>query len=90
MLSVLLLYGCLPSGLGQALSPPVAVRLVADHILNDTNAAHEFQLWGYGQSIIIDAMLHAAETVDNMDHVMARWANPVLDFLSQQGSLPTT
>ena len=71
--------------LGQALAPPMAVHLVADHILNDTDP--EFQKWGYGQSIILDAMLHAAEKVDGMDHVMGRWVNPVLDgFLSQQGS----
>ena len=82
---LILMALCLPSA--PAMTPPEAVHLVADHILNDTDTTEEFQKWGYGQSIILDAMLLAAETVDGMDHVMGRWVNPVLDgFLSQQGS----
>ena len=47
----------------ERLAPAQAVRVVADHILNDTADAHEFQTWGYGQSIMLDAMMLAAETV---------------------------
>ena len=48
----------------SALTPTTAVHAVADHILNDTADAHEFQSWGYGQSIIIDAMLLASENIE--------------------------
>ena len=62
-----------------SLTPSSAVHILADHIVNDTQDVLLFQKWGYGQSIILDAMILAAETVDGMDHVMNEWVNPVLD-----------
>lgn len=79
----------LPCAAALALTPSAAAHAVADHILNatDPEADAEFRKWGYGQSIIIDALLLAAEEVDGMDHAMERWVNPVLDgFLAETGS----
>ena len=74
----------------SALTPRTAVHDVADHILNATPgsvAGAAFRKWGYGQSIIVDALLLAAEEVDGMEHAMGRWVNPVLDgFLATEGS----
>jgi len=77
-------------GGGGQLAPADAVRLVADYIINDTATYHEFgETWGYGQSIILDAMLLAAEFVPGMDHTMA-WVNPVLDrYLTTKGQCGT-
>ena len=72
------LLGAQPRG-AIALAPEKAVHAVADHIINDTEAAQEFKSWGYGQSIMIDAMLLSAERVPGMTHVMDEWVNPVLD-----------
>jgi hypothetical protein len=51
---------------------------------------HEFgETWGYGQSIILDALVHAAELVPGMDHTM-EWVNPVLDrYLTTKGQCGT-
>ena len=46
-----------------ALSPADAVHALAAYILNDTADVSEFQRWGYGQSIILDAMMLASERV---------------------------
>jgi hypothetical protein len=63
------------------------VRELTDHLIGDTTDAHKMQEWGYGQSIIVDAMLLAEEKIDGMNDVMSRWVNPILDkFLATEGS----
>lgn len=64
---------------GCALEPSEAVSSMVDYILSDTKAAQDFKKWGYGQSIMIDAMLLASEKVRGMEYVLDRWVNPVLD-----------
>ena len=56
----------------MGITPTAAVHAVADHIINDKKDEKTFQIYGYGQSIILDAMMLAAEKVDGMQHVMPR------------------
>lgn len=83
-----LAVGLSASASAAALTPEAAVHAVSDHILNVSGEVRaDFTKWGYGQSIIIDALLLSAETVQGMGHVMDRWVDPVLDgFLATEGS----
>ena len=70
-----------------ALNPAQAARKMADCMIKDTKDAEEFKKWGYGQSIIVDALLLASEEVDGMGDVMSSRVNPVLDgYLTQKGA----
>ena len=70
-----------------SLDPAHAARIMTDYMIEDATDRDAFQKWGYGQSIIMDALLLASEKIDGMDDVMSRWVNPVLDgFLAQPGS----
>eukprot|EP00936_MAST-01D_sp_MAST-1D-sp1_P001935 g1935.t1 len=87
---VLLLLSCLSlvsCAHAASLDPAHAARIMVDYMIEDATDRDEFQKWGYGQSIIMDALLLASEKIDGMDDVMSRWVNPVLDgFLAQPGS----
>ena len=61
----------------MGITPTAAVHAVADHIIKDTKDEKKFQIYGYGQSIILDAMMLAAEKVDGMQHVMPRYNNTI-------------
>jgi len=62
-------------------------RKLVTYLMGDTKDSAKMKVWGYGQSIIIDAMLLAAESMDGMGDVMPRWVDPVLDgYLATEGS----
>ena len=86
-LFVLVLSSAGAAAAAAPLDPAHAARIMADHMIADAADRDEFQKWGYGQSIVMDALILASEQVDGMDDVMPRWVNPVLDgFLVQPGS----
>lgn len=74
------------AAIGAPLDPVHAARIMADYMMKDTHDAEYFKKWGYGQSIVHDALLLASEKVDGMDYVMASWVNPVLDEYLTDGN----
>lgn len=64
-------------------NPKGAAAAIMHHIVtHSANDSAKFLVWGYGQSIIHDAMLEADEAL-GLDEGLTQWVNPILDgFLS--------
>ena len=67
--------------------PASAARAIANHILQSNATTRDgFRDWGYGPSIIVDAMVLATEnekysknSSSSSSDLMSQWVNPLLD-----------
>ena len=58
------------------ITPTDATQAIGNHIIGDSKDAKKFQSYGYGQSIILDAMILAAEKVEGTSGWMSRLFPP--------------